>query len=698
MSSNLSEPNLDNTSGHPEPLLMLWLIRILMSLGGRRGFIGKAGFDNDLIASAIGLDAYALAEDKCSPEKLLTELRRVQIEIEASCSSAQASTVLRTNVERLAKLVLLNEVECRILEFIIVLNADRELDDCADYLGAVRGAKLYRIIATILGLLEPDVRKALSGDSVLVRSGLLAIDRKGPNLLRNKIDLLSSDFAERMLCEEFDISALLKGSLVESSYGHLVLSDYVHIQASLDMLIPFLRNVTENKKKGVNIFIHGSPGTGKSQLAKLLARQLEQNLFEVASEDEHCNVLDAERRLRAFTTAQNLLSQQKAIILFDEVEDVFNNGNTGEGKKSTAQLHKAWINRLLEENPVPTLWLSNSIEKLDPAFIRRFDMIIEVPIPSRSHRQNILRNECGSMIGEENIVRLSGVVALAPAVVSRAASVVRSLGQNVDGEQAERAFCNLVSNTLKAQGHQGIGGDDPNRLPERYDPNFIQSDVDLVQITNGLIHAKAGRLCLYGPPGTGKTAYARWLSEQLDVPLLVKRVSDLVSPYVGQTERLIAKAFREAEQDEALLLIDEADSFLRDRQTLGQSWEVTAVNEMLTQMESFSGVFVASTNLMASLDQAALRRFDLKVKFDYMTPDQSFLLLANCSRELRLSAPDEEVRTRLSRMPNLTPGDFATVVRQHRFRPIMNVMALVDRLNVECSVKEPVHRPIGFIQ
>lgn len=698
MIPNRSERNPDITSVNSEPVILLWLVRILMPLGGRREFIGRSGFNNDFLATTLGLDDCYSDDEKYSPDKVLSDLRQVQVDVEAKYAGAQVSSLLRANVEKLAELVQLNDVDCRILEFVILLNADRELDDCADFLGQVRMSKLYSIVATILGLPEPDVRNSLSGGGVLARSGLLAIDRDGPRFLRTKIDLLSSDFAERMLCEDFNIGALLKGSLFESSPGHLVLGDYVHIQASLDMLIPFLRNVIKTKQKGVNIFIHGSPGTGKSQLAKLLACELSQDLFEVASEDEHGSVLNAEKRLRAFTTAQNLLAQQKAILVFDEVEDVFNNGNPREGNKSTAQLHKAWINRLLEENPVPALWLSNSIGILDPAVIRRFDMIVEVPVPSRSHRQHILRNECGSMVGEANIVRLSALADLAPAVVTKAASVVRSIGQNIDVGQAEQAFCYLVSNTLKAQGHHGLRSNDPNKLPEHYDPNFIQSDVDLVQVSSGLIQARTGRLCLYGPPGTGKTAYARWLSEQLDAPLLSKRVSDLVSPYVGVTEQLIAEAFREAEQDQALLLIDEADSFLRDRQVLRQSWEVTAVNEMLTQMESFSGIFVASTNLMDSLDKAALRRFDLKVKFDYMALDQSFLLLAKCSSELGLNVPDQDARTRLSQMPNVTPGDFATVIRQHRFRPIESVMELVDRLYVECSVKGPIHRPIGFIQ
>lgn len=90
----------------------------------------------------------------------------------------------------------------------------------------------------------------------------------------------------------------------------------------------------------------------------------------------------------------------------------------------------------------------------------------------------------------------------------------------------------------------------------------------------------------------------------MGIPLLIKRASDLMSMWVGENEQNIALAFKEAEQDGALLLIDEVDSFLQDRRGAKNSWEVTLVNEMLTQMEAFSGVFIASTNLMDGLDQA----------------------------------------------------------------------------------------------
>ena len=285
----------------------------------------------------------------------------------------------------------------------------------------------------------------------------------------------------------------------------------------------------------------------------------------------------------------------------------------------------------------------------------------------------------------------------APAVVTRAAAVVRAISAELNEFGRASAFDLLINNTLEAQGHARIKRHNASQLPDVYDPQFIHADANLAQVASGLMACKAGRLCLYGPPGTGKVAYARWLAEQMDIPLLVKRASDLMSQWLGQSEKNIAHAFAQAEQDGALLLIDEVDSFLQDRRGAQRSWEVSQVNEMLTQMEAFSGVFIASTNLMEGLDQAALRRFDLKVKFDFLKAEQAQELLWRYCITLGLAAPERECLVRLSRLLNVTPGDFAVVVRQGRFRPVLSAAEFVTALEGECGVKEGVKVGIGFV-
>jgi transitional endoplasmic reticulum ATPase len=283
-------------------------------------------------------------------------------------------------------------------------------------------------------------------------------------------------------------------------------------------------------------------------------------------------------------------------------------------------------------------------------------------------------------------------------VVTRAASVVRAVKETLGPSAVAPALEFLINNTLEAQGHKALRQCNSRKLSDIYDPAFVQADCDLSQVATGLQARPSARLCLYGPPGTGKTAYGCWLARELTAPLLVKRASDLMSMWVGGNEKNIADAFKEAKGDGAVLLIDEVDSFLQDRRGAQRGWEVSLVNEMLTQMESFDGVFIASTNLMAGLDQAALRRFDLKVKFDFLTTEKAWeLLLRHCDR-LTIEPPSLELKSRLQLVSTLTPGDFAVVARQHVFRPLGGADDFVAGLEAEVLLKEGGTRPIGFLQ
>jgi len=282
-------------------------------------------------------------------------------------------------------------------------------------------------------------------------------------------------------------------------------------------------------------------------------------------------------------------------------------------------------------------------------------------------------------------------------VIAKTASVTHAVKSLIPATKLRTALERLVKNTLIAQGHRPLANADAVRLPPNYDPRYINADADLEELANGLARSKSGRICLYGPPGTGKSAFGRWVADRLGAPLDVRRVSDIVSPFLGVTERNLARAFRESQRSGSVLLLDEVDSFLQDRRGANRSWEVTEVNEMLTQMEGFSGVFIATTNLMADLDQAALRRFDLKLRFGYLAPDQARRLFESQCGALGLGAATEEDLRGLAGLDQLTPGDFAAAARQHRFRPLANPADLVGALVRECELKEGAGKKvIGF--
>lgn len=183
--------------------------------------------------------------------------------------------------------------------------------------------------------------------------------------------------------------------------------------------------------------------------------------------------------------------------------------------------------------------------------------------------------------------------------------------------------------------------------------------------------------------------------------MLRKQASDLLDKYVGGTEKALAAAFAEARERRAVLLLDEADSLLQSRRTAQRPWEVSQVNELLVQMERFDGVLVCATNLIERLDEAVMRRFDRKIRFAPLSPEQAARLFAELLRSRGAKpGPTEDWTAALARLGGLTAGDFATVTRQTRLfdeRPAPE--RLLALLEAELAVRDPQRgrTPIGFV-
>ena len=617
--------------------------------------------DVDLLTLA-GLTLEEHSPEGMTPAQLARELAAQHRRL--SAHGTPTLRVLDANISRLGSALRLTSVECAMLRLALVV---QRLPDFNDLFRLCHSApeQFFALASHATGVSARQATAALSPDGTLRRTGLLGdfdLDR------RNHLLEMGSDIATELLMPGFDIDRLLRRILRRSPPSTLALADYSHLPEAV-LISDYLSCVMRKASRGVNILIHGDPGTGKTEFVRALAAHLKVRLGEIPVEGEQRKPISGPERFRAYSLAQALLSRECGqLLLFDEVEDVFGRAHTSllsalfNSSNSTPEnCTKGWINDTLENNPVPTVWVCNGIRAMDPAYLRRFDLVAEFRAPTQKIRQRIVKRYFpDGTLSPSGIEALAAMEALPPAQIARAARVVKTLGARKADERDAQAR-RVLEMSLRAMGistakKTGV-------LPSHYDAAFLNTDRNLPALIEGLRAGRPARLCLYGPPGTGKSALGAHLAEHLDRPLLVKRASDLISMWVGETEQNIAKAFRDASDEGAILLIDEADTFLQDRSGAQRSWEISQVNEMLTQMEAFEGVLIASTNLVGSLDAASLRRFDFKIRFDYLDRTQRVALF---QRVLGDFAIDEHTRHRIERLERFAPGDMANALRQMR--------------------------------
>ena len=677
---------------------------------GDAAFLARHGVWRGPFAEAtlfFYLDEYI----KDAPKDLLALLSCTCDALDAQLRSQ--STLVEQNIDVLGRLLQLNAAERALLLYGTLARYQRELRGALVEFKVNTAQEAFAAIAEVAGVDPHEVAEALRAGSRLERVGMIE-NLIAEHNITDLSDLMKvSEQLPPVLMRAYDgpqdLMAVFTRPVAPSP---LQRADFDFIAEDVGILATLLRHAVTQGQPGVNVLIYGPPGTGKTELAKVAAREAGLTLYEVEYADRDGNALTGRDRYRSLQISQVFLKASREVaLLFDEVEDVFPH-LSGDAAHLMARLDaalevpapmavngKAWVNQILESNPVPVLWITNRIEHIDPAFRRRFQYHLELTSPPPGARLGLVRKALEELPVPDGFAeRLAERRGLTPALVRTAVRFARLAG----GEAAADAVANerLVSRQLlHADKALGLVDVSPQARPAttRYSLDLIHCECRfaLPRLIEALRRRGLGTLCFHGPPGSGKTALAEHIAAELQRPLMVRLASDLMSKYVGETEQNMARMFEAAAAEGAVLLLDEADSFLRSRRMAERHYEVSEVNEMLAGMERHAGLFICTTNAFDDLDEAALRRFSFKIRFKPLRPDQRLTMF---ERELGLP-PDESQADRLRSLDALTLGDFAAVRQQAEILgEALSPDEFLSLLEAEHRVKPDVRqrRPMGF--
>ena len=393
-----------------------------------------------------------------------------------------------------------------------------------------------------------------------------------------------------------------------------------------------LTKLSYKPETSTHVLLYGPPGTGKTSYAYGIAEKLGLTCYQL----DHGGKDSPFSRRAAITASVNMVSEtDKSLLIADDCDSILNTKSAWSFFGETPD--KPWLHEILEKPGVRMIWIVNSVENIEESVARRFSFSVNFKPFNRKQRvqlwQNIVRkHKVKRFLKNSEIEELSNRFEVSAGVIDQAIRKVAESKNHCDEDLKESVILTLESHISLSK-----GGHSPRTRNFNYKDftldglNLSGTDIhDLLEELTAfneyskrpnLLDPVSMSLLFHGPPGTGKSALARFIAAHLDKEIVFKRASDVFSKWVGETEKNIREAYEEANSKEAVLIFDEADSLIFNRDRAEHSWELSFTNEFLTWMESFEGIQIFTTNRLKDLDNASLRRFNHKVEFGYLKPE-----------------------------------------------------------------------------
>ena len=156
-------------------------------------------------------------------------------------------------------------------------------------------------------------------------------------------------------------------------------------------MVEYFHNAILQHRKGISVMLHGESGTGKTEFARALATALGRNLYDVRATQinsskgllEFGHRYASDERLKYLIVVQDLMgTNHNAILLIDECESLF--------EQADGRYTKERLQRFIECNNVPCIWITNHIQCLEPSYVRRFKLVMQISPPPKSQLETII--------------------------------------------------------------------------------------------------------------------------------------------------------------------------------------------------------------------------------------------------------------------------------------------------------------------
>jgi AAA+ superfamily predicted ATPase len=594
-----------------------------------------------LLTEPAGLPRWALTDSPLAQADVRRVLSRMAEKIDAQAAAA-ARLGVTLPLARLAHLFSLSAREIDILLICLAPEIDLRYEKLYGYLQDDI-TKKRPTVDLALNLTSTDLADKLAGRHYFARTAplihhhLLALyddpTTPQPPLLNKflRVDARIADYLlGKFLYQENsqDVDARLARhahcALPTTSLDELLLpAELVH---NLQLLIAdHLRQNTP-----LLLYLQGGYGVGKHSLAGALAHMTKHSMLTVSL--KHLLEDDAPGFDLAVRLAMREAQLQEAVLLWEDFDALLGD--------ERSRMRDSFV-QSLETAPGITILTGRTLWEPAGALHDRPFVRIELPAPTYQQRKSLWTATLNGALSNNDAPELdtiAGKFRFTAGQIADAAATARHLAIRRNSEAVQVGIGDLYE-ACRLQSNRTL-----NDLARKIAPHYTWDDIVLPADRQELLREIVGqvkhRACVYeqwgfghklamgkglnvlfaGPSGTGKTMAAEIMANELGLDLYKIDLSTVVSKYIGETEKNLARIFAEAETSNAILFFDEADALFGRRSEVRDSHDRYAnieISYLLQRMEEYEGMAILATNLHKNMDEAFVRRMHFTVEFPF---------------------------------------------------------------------------------